>query len=108
MESLVVKNQLILCVFTAPIKLQWTKQSDLIFAPSTLNNESIHAILCVYNKICGIITIKPPSEWNPIFNLSFDDFKFSTKIQPLHLLEKRIGGIVTSEMDLFNFKMKII
>ncbi len=32
----------------------------------------------------GIIKIKPPSEWNPIFNLSFDYFKFSTKIQLLH------------------------
>eukprot|EP01084_Bolivina_argentea_P056551 103472_1 len=56
----------------------------------------------------GIIKIKPPSEWNPIFNLSFDDFKFSTKIQPLHLIEKRIGGGSLSCFNLNELRIKFL
>eukprot|EP01083_Nonionella_stella_P017831 49952_1 len=49
----------------------------------------------------GIVKIKPPKEWNPSFNLSFEDFKFSTKIQPIHLIQKRIenGSLPRFSLD---------
>eukprot|EP01083_Nonionella_stella_P010431 29742_1 len=56
----------------------------------------------------GIIKIKPPKEWNPSFNLSFEDFKFATKVQPIHLIEKRITGGSLSSYPLSDLRARFL
>ena len=56
----------------------------------------------------GIIKIVPPKEWKPSFNLSFDDFKFSTKIQPIHLIERRVNGGSLSSFNLNEIRSRFL
>eukprot|EP01084_Bolivina_argentea_P293694 505163_1 len=56
----------------------------------------------------GIIKIKPPKEWKPPFNLSFDDFKFQTKIQPIHILEKRVATGSSSSFTLTELRNNFV
>lgn len=56
----------------------------------------------------GIIKIKPPSEWNPTFNLSWTDFRFETKIQPIHLIERRSATGSLSSHSLTNLRRNFI
>ena len=68
----------------------------------------MHSVNKCNNKCNNKLYFVFYTEWNPEFNLSWDDFKFSTKIQPIHLLETRAGGGSLSSFGLNDLRNRFL